>query len=272
MATRKKSGDFLDVLSAPGKGKGLVQGAMPVNVGGPNPKPPAFPGVVGLGSSDRTGRAPASVAPRRPLLDEPAEDRGPRRLDLVLGGLLALLLTNIVSFTLGARAGRQATPPAAGATVATPPARTLEEQISAAQPPATAAAIERNRAEHPTAPSAPGAGPLPPELSSRAQVPVTPPPPAPAAVDPDSLVGKYVVRCITLDPDDAGKARAAEIARYIEGKGVTPCLVRTTKGRLVVEAGAFDRFKDATAAQATLKTLRLGGDAFDSAYVLQRSR
>ncbi|MHC5019064.1 MAG: hypothetical protein ACYTGX_02910 [Planctomycetota bacterium] len=281
---RKRAGDFLNILSDPEKSTGLLAGSTPImlKAGQPAGKPGNFPGVIGLGAVSGTGIPPKQ---RKAILSDDDGDGagGKFRMDLALAALLGLLVTNIVSFTLGARAGRQAMGPETttalvpaemeGATTLFTPGE--QSAVSTPQPPTSATAT-------PVQPRPPVAetGPMP--LSGNAVVtpPAAPatatrtapaPAPAPAAA-PVSMKGKYVVRLITLSYDARRQALAQKIKAYMQSNGFPQCIVRTSDGKLVVEVGAFDRYREAIPAMNTIRKMRCGYERFDSAYVIQRPK
>lgn len=271
---RKRAGDLLNILSDPGNREGLVSGPSLVSVT-PRASTVPFPGIVGLGAVTGTGVPPV----RRRSAPMEDEDRAPRswRLDLALAGLLGLLVTNIVSFTLGARAGRQSVDPAALTTLqAGGPATTV---VQVATPEPAAVALERPPLAPPAMPGPSETGPMLGGVANATTEPTpTTPAPAPAVVADDDMVGKYVVRCIQLPYDARGKQVAAKLCAFFEAEGFTPAIARAVgersgQGRagLVVEVGKFVRFDDAKAAEAKVRKLRHGYNSFGDAYVVQRT-
>jgi hypothetical protein len=273
---RKKAGDLFNILSDPGNREGLVTGPTPVQVT-PKASHIHFPGIVGLGAVTGTGVPPMQ---RRAALAED-DERGGRsfRMDLALAGLLGLLVTNIVSFTLGARAGRQSVDP--GTTAAVAPSGPTTPVVEAAKPapvvPPAALPAPPDAATTPgeTGPLTPLSGSVPAAPGApTVTAPAAPAPAVPAAADDTSdeaMAGKYVVRCITLSYDERGKQIAQRICTFLEGEGFGPALARAARGDLVVEAGRFTRFDDAKAAAAKIRKLRQGYNSFDTAFVIQRT-
>lgn len=289
---RKRAGDFLNILSDPEKREGLVEGKTPVSFQRVQPSGgQAFPGMVGLGSGSRTGVPPVRTKGRaKGLLDDDDAGKPRIRMDLALAALLGVLVTNIVSFTLGARAGRQSVEPGTTAVTASEPAKPKAlEILTQAEPKQPAAAVAKPDTSGAPAPgSAPKpfeSGPtLPPALSGAApaggnpgvNVPVRPTPeptpqPTPTAA-PADMAGRYVVRLISLKYDDRGKKTAEKIRKFVETKGFAPGIVRTSRGWLVVEAGAWKSYDEAKRAQSRIRTLKLGFNKFETAYVIQRPR
>jgi cell division protein FtsN len=93
--------------------------------------------------------------------------------------------------------------------------------------------------------------------------------PAPAAV---SMKGKYVIRLITLRYDAHRQALAQKIKAHMESNGFDHCIVRTSNGKLVVEVGPYDKYRQADADKAKVRKMKVGHERFDSAYVVQRSK
>ena len=199
-------------------------------------------------------------------------------MDLALAALLGLLVTNIVSFTLGARAGRQSVEPTtrlAEATVQeTTPISELKQTLPA---PAKAAP------QQPVTPPSSGvqdtgpivlSGTVPAPGSTKPQLPAAlataPASAAPAATQ--DMAGKFVVRLVAVPFSTKNKKTCEKIRAWIASRGFAPGVVRTSRGKLVVEAGRYKAYDSAVAAATRIQKLRLGYDKFDTAYVVQRSR
>jgi hypothetical protein len=280
---RKRAGDFLNILSDPEKSSGLLAGSTPImlKAGTPAGKPASFPGVIGLGAVSGTGVSPQQ---RKAILDDDGDGGGGKfRMDLALAALLGLLVTNIVSFTLGARAGRQAVGPDAVTTAIAP-----EEVTNAAKlfTPGgqTAASTPQQPLTPPPTPAsveAPVQDTFPMMSGNTVTTPATPatttrsqptPAPAPAPAPEASMKGKYVVRLITLRYDAHRQALAQKIKAHMESNGFSPCIVRTSNGKLVIEVGAHAKYRQADALKAKVRKMKVGHERFDSAYVVQRGK
>ncbi|MCI0343429.1 MAG: hypothetical protein L0216_20170 [Planctomycetales bacterium] len=275
--SRKKAGEFLDILLDPKRGKGLLGSPQaPIRLSGAVPD---FPGLVGLGS---TKPIPTTVAkPERARLfagEEADAARGRFRMDLAVAGLLGLLVTNLVSFTLGARAGRNAGAPATPAVAASPGAAAPDtvyleqmgkpaEIAKAAVPPAAAA---------PAGPAAPvTTEPIPLSLVGPGPLPPTPPPaPKVEEAAERSPIGKFVIRIISLPGDAAGKARAQQIRAHVEGLGFKPAVARASGKSYVVEVGAYDSAngQDIKGVLGDIKKARCDYDTFSDSFVLKRTQ
>lgn len=284
---RKRAGDFLNILSDPEKSSGLLAGSTPImlKAGQPARQHHAFPGIIGLGAVSGTGVAPKQ---RQAMLDDDGESGGGKfRMDLALAALLGLLVTNIVSFTLGARAGRQAVGPETTTTLALPVTGVTSETPLFNPDPAPAVAAPAPVASQSERPAVEETGPIGSPLSAPARVagraaPATPTTATAATAAPSSAVqppaapvsldGKYVVRLITLRYDAHRQALAQKIKVFMESSGFSPCTIRTSNGKLVVEVGAFEQYRSADAAKAKIRTLKCGHERFDSAYVVQRTK
>jgi cell division septation protein DedD len=101
--------------------------------------------------------------------------------------------------------------------------------------------------------------------------PAAPAPPA-VAMASDSMKGKYVIRLITLRYDARRQALAQKIKAHMESNGFPRCIVRTSNGKLVVEVGPYDKYREADLQKAKVRKMRVGHERFDSAYVVQRSK
>lgn len=253
-----------------------------LKAGQPAGKPGNFPGVIGLGAVSGTGVPPQQ---RRAILNDDDGDGagGKFRMDLALAALLGLLVTNIVSFTLGARAGRQAMGPETTTALAPELVEnatslfTPGERSAVTTPPAPATATATPVQPQPAVAET---GPMPLSGATTVPTPAAPatatqsqPAPAPApAAPPVSMKGKYVVRLITLSYDARRQALAQKIKAYMQANGFPQCIVRTSDGKLVVEVGAFERYREAIPAMNKIRKMRCGYERFDSAYVVQRPK
>ncbi len=273
--SRKKAGEFLDILLDPKRGKGILGSPLaPIRL---SRTAPDFPGLVGLGS---TKPIPTTVArPERARLfagEETDATKGRFRMDFAVAGLLGLLVTNLVSFTLGARAGRNAGAPATPAVAASPGAAAPDQMyLDGMGKPAEVA-----KPAAPPAPAAPAGPvttePIPISILGRDPLPPTPAPAPPRIEAPaeKSPVGKFVIRIISLAGDATGKARAEQIRAHVEGLGFKPAVARASGPKYVVEVGVFDtaRGSDVEAALRDIKKARCDYDTFTDAFVLKRTQ